>query len=248
MLRRVWYVLLTYVTRRLNWLVGLLLAMYTVPWVAMLFLITSQRDDRLDASVGVLILTLNVALFSIFHSLIRLQFSHAGARLIPNYAIPHLIPIGFVWLFYVVLSTASLKVEGVEVFAALGLSLLPWGLCCGCGLVIPAALSPGSRRRLWVMIPFFGLIMISPLLEKLWFLFGAGSPVEGYLQGHEPVWTLAFIFGGLAATAGYVRQSLRLSVQYCELGYSSPLILVSDAPSTWRKEIAQHQTVLSMRA
>jgi len=241
MLRRVGYVLLTYATRPLNWLTVFLAMFSTLPLVLGLFGRPSHSGNRLDTSNWLMIITLNFSLLLLLRSLMQLYFSQAGARLIPNYAIPHLIPIGFVWLLYVALNTASLQVAGVQFLAAVSLSLLPCGICCGCSLIRSPESSPPSSHAYWLMIPFFGLVLLSPLLEKLWVLFGTGSLVEQYFQGRQSVWSWAFIFGSVAATAAYVRRSLRLSVSYCELGCSSPLGLSLDAPSTWRKEVERQQ-------
>ena len=109
-------------------------------------------------------LILNAVLMMVIALQMQAHFSQASAQLVPNYVMPHVIPIACLWLSGILLQCIPLLLWRVPVAAALGVNLLFWGLFCGVGLLGSLRqLGPGGR----VIMILLGLTM-SDYFSRPW--------------------------------------------------------------------------------
>ena len=193
----------------------------------------------------IFLFVLNTAFFLLLAMQIQCHFSQPAARLVPNYAAPHIIPVVCLWLIGIIVHTVLLVNMDATPTAALGVNLLIWGVLCAQGLL--DTLAQAVPRLRWIAF-LVALALLGTIPFSLFSLPLNRSAIDWYLRGHSPVWTFLFILAGLTASFESLRRSLRLNSIYLERGISSPPLSFSPATqSAWHQEVYWRQTSLSQR-
>lgn len=164
------------------------------------------------------------------------QFSHAGAQLIPNYRVPHLIPVVAIWLLGIMAHCLPLLAKGVPFWSALGANLGFWIIFCTFG-VIGAPLSADPRRFRWFALPLIAMAVGWVPLSLILLRFNRSS-IDWYLRGQEPLCTGFLIVWGVTIASIELWRTLRLYSAYLERGIiSPPLSLDPVAMAEWQQQV-----------
>lgn len=190
--------------------------------------------DRQQVFLVLVFLNSNLLLFLALQ--LYSQFSHAGARLIPNYAMPHLLPVVVIYLLGLAAHCLPLVAKGVPFPSALGANFGFWIIFCTFGL-IGAPLNADPRKLRWIALPVIvaatGWVPLSLILLRF-----NRSSVDWYLRGREPLWTGFFIVAGMAIASIELWRTRRLYSAYLERGISSPpLSLDPIAMAEWQQQV-----------
>jgi len=205
-------------------------------------------DTQRPLGFGALVF-LNTLLLLMLGVQILSQFCHSGARLIPDYTVPHLIPPLLLWTCGQLANTIPFVVFEMPFLTALGLTLLPWPTLCGVcllSLLLPT-LSTGARRSLTFLIVVLA-IGWTPFMAM--FFEWNRSSVDWYFRGHEPGWAWLFVVCGIAAVAGSLWKLINIHAAYSELGVDSPplsfdpaAIAIWQQQMLWRRRGAERESL-----
>lgn len=179
---------------------------------------------------------LNSILLLLLALQIHSQFSHSGAQLIPNYTLPHVLPIVGIWLIGIVAQSLLLVARDVPFLPAIGANLISWIILCTVGMLGSLVnIAPQGRR--WVMLPVTVIAASWFPLSVILLQFNRSS-IDWYLRGREPLWTAFFIVSGVTIAVTALWRSLRLHTCYLERGISSPpLSLDPMAMADWQQQV-----------
>jgi hypothetical protein len=179
---------------------------------------------------------LNLVLQFLLGLQLHSQFTHAAARLMPNYARPHMIPPLFLGSMGILLHCVPLLQRQVPPAPALAVNLTCWLVLCGLQLAGLQA-RPIKRQSNWLGI----VIVIASLLSlsAIVYAFQANpSSIDWFLRGHMPITTGLLIVCGLTIPIALLWRMLRLHSIYLELGYSTPPLDMDSARiAAWSQEV-----------
>lgn len=197
------------------------------------------RPAFIDANrqnVFLVLVFLNSNLLLLLALQLHSQFSHAGARLLPNYTMPHLVPVVAIWLTGITAHCLPLLASGVPFMSALGANLAFWIIFCMLS-VFGAPFNADPRRFRWIALPLIVVAVGWFPLSLLVLQFNRSS-VDWYLRGQDPVLTGLFIASGVAIASVALWRTLRLYSTYLERGISSPpLSLDPVAMAEWQQQV-----------
>jgi hypothetical protein len=146
------------------------------------------------------------------------QFSHSGARLVPNYATPHVIVAATLWTTFILYQVIVLQHLHVELFAAMASALLFSG-CASTMFYLesnsaeqpfmPRWLSVLIQVPLYLIVSGFGMIMLTE-----WVSSDLGF--DRFFEGQMPVIAYALIAFGICMPILAIRSFLRLPMRVHE--------------------------------
>lgn len=179
---------------------------------------------------------LNLVLQFLLGLQLHSQFTHAAARLMPNYALPHMIPPLCLGVLGILLHCVPLLQRHVPLAPALAVNLSCWLVLCGLQLAGLQA-RPIKRQSNWlgIVIVAASLLSLSAIIHS----FQANrSSIDWFLRGNMPITTGLLIVGGLTIPVALLWRMLRLHSIYQELGYSAPPLDMDSARiAAWSQEV-----------
>jgi len=172
------------------------------------------------------------------------QFAHPGARLIPGYAVPHLIPATILWLCGVLVPACLLASAAIPILPLAGISMALW-LGIGSLILVMNLLGrtqwTNPQRRSWIMIPVQIVAALWLPLVILVMRFNQSS-FDWFLRGQEPGLAIAMIVGGVLCYALFAWRLCRAQVELQEAGIGTPPLGFSPSQNAaWQAHVVWRQ-------